>query len=101
MARVTWTDGAGGELRRTMSRLERVAGRATARRWAARIRSAVALIAASPELGPPVEDVVGTGWREWFIGPYRLIYSFDGSVCEVQLFVRAERDLGGLLDDDE
>ncbi|QDU18750.1 type II toxin-antitoxin system RelE/ParE family toxin [Urbifossiella limnaea] len=100
MARVTWTDRANSDLRRVVTRLRRVASPATARKWAARIRAAVGRIESTPELGAPVEDGGNDGLREWIVGPFRVIYVFDGTTSEIQVIVRAERNLGPALDDD-
>ena len=101
MARVTWTERANSDLRRTLNHLRRVASQATARKWAARIRAAVGRIEATPELGAPVEDAGNDGLREWIVGPFRIIYRFDGTTSEIQVVVRAERDLGPALDPDD
>lgn len=100
MARLAWTERARSDLRRVVNRLRRVASPATARKWAARIRAAVGRIESTPELGAPVEDVDLDGLREWIVGPFRLVYQFDGATCEILAIVRAERDLGPSLDDD-
>jgi plasmid stabilization system protein ParE len=100
MARVAWSERASSDLRRLVNRLRRVASPATARKWAARLRTAVGRLESTPELGAPVEDADVDGLREWIIGPYRLVYQFDGTTCGIVAIVRAERDLGPALDDD-
>ena len=101
MARVEWTDEARSDLRRVIDRLAGVVSAATARKWGARFRAAFQRIADTPEQGLPVEDVDITGLREWLVGPYRVLYRSDRPVPAILRIVRAERDLGGLLDDDE
>jgi len=77
-----------------------VASPGTARKWAARLRAAARRLENTPELGAPVEDVELDGLREWIVGPFRLVYQFDGTTCGIVAIVRAERDLGPALDDD-
>lgn len=81
-----------------MSRLAREASPRTAAAWAARIRDAVAALKDFPEIGAPVEDAPFPGLREQLVGPYRIIYRFDGTDCWIVTVIRAEQDLRGVLD---
>lgn len=81
-----------------MSRLAREASPRTAAVWAARIRDAVTVLRDFPEIGAPVEDAPFSRLRERLVGPYRLIYRFDGVDCWIVTMIRAEQDLRGVLD---
>jgi plasmid stabilization system protein ParE len=84
-----------------MSWLAREASPRTAAVWAARIGDAVAALRDFPEIGAPVDDVPFSGLRERLVGPYRLIYRFDGVDCWIVTMIRAEQDLRGGLDPED
>jgi plasmid stabilization system protein ParE len=71
-----------------------------AEEWATSIREAIALLETLPEIGSPVEDIPFPGLRERIIGPYRVIYRYDGEECLILTIPRAERDLSGYTPDD-
>jgi plasmid stabilization system protein ParE len=81
-----------------LSRIAREASPRTAAVWAGRIRRPVATLADLPEIGSPVDDSPVPGLRERIVGPYRIIYRFDGADCLIVTLVRAEQDLRQVLD---
>lgn len=92
MAEVSWSDDAKSDLRSYYLRIARDSVTA-AEKWRVGILHAVAALEAFPEIGPAVEEVAMAGLRELIVGPYRVLYRFDGARCRIGLVIRAERDL--------
>ena len=93
MAQVTWSATARDDLERILRRIAQETSARTAAEWAAKIREAVELLQAFPEMGSPVEDAPVANLRERIIGPYRLIYRYNGIDCVILTIPRAEQDL--------
>ena len=62
-------------------------------KWSVKITRAVARLALLPESGSPVEEFPGHGFREIFVGPYRVIYKYDGTNCTIAAFAHGKQDL--------
>ena len=101
MAGISWSAAARADLQRIVTRIAREASPRTAREWGDRLRAAVDLLETLPEIGSPVEDVPIAGLRERIVGPYRIIYQFDGTDCRVLAIPRAEQDLSRVLSPDD
>jgi plasmid stabilization system protein ParE len=93
MARVIWSTPARLEFDVILATIRREAGPHHAEKWRRRFEKALATIQTFPESGSPVEEFPWKNWRESIVGPYRIIYRFDGTNCRVLSAVRAERDL--------
>ena len=93
MARVAWTADARSHFQRHVTRIGRETSARTAKKWAAKLRAAVAILETFPEIGSPIEDGPVPDLREQLVGPYRVVYRFDGGVCLILAIPRAEQDL--------
>lgn len=93
MARVIWSTAARLEFNVILAAIRHEAGPHVGEKWRRRFAKAIDMIAVLPESGSPVEEFPWKSWRESIIGPYRLIYRFDGTVCRILSAIRAERDL--------
>lgn len=97
MAHITWTRTARSDLERILRRIAHEASPQSAIKWAAKLREAVSLLEIFPEIGSPVEDVPVVNLRERIVGPYRVIYRYDGTACYILTIPRAEQDLRRIL----
>ena len=97
MARVTWSPTARIDYERLLTWIATEASLQTALLWAAKIRASVQVLEDFPEIGAPVEDTAQTGFRERLVGPYRIIYRYDGTKSTIYYIARAEQDLGRIL----
>lgn len=96
MARVTWTREARNDVRRLTHGLDSFSPGAT-KRWARKLLASTRRLVKLPESGVPVEDAGKPGYREIYVGPYRVVYRYDGKVCEILIVVRAVEDLSDWL----
>lgn len=97
MARISWTAQARTDFRRLIAQIAVNQTPAIATEWARRIQAAVDILKKFPEIGSPVEDTPFPGLREQFVGPYRVIYKYNGRVCRIVIIPRAEQDLSSVL----
>ncbi|MDB5311483.1 MAG: plasmid stabilization system protein [Gemmataceae bacterium] len=93
MARITWTTTARLDLRRIIEAIGRESSIRIAEKWAVKLYTAVKTLETLPEIGSPVEDLPFAGLREHIVGPYRVIYRYDGVGCLILTIPRAEQDL--------
>jgi plasmid stabilization system protein ParE len=98
MVGIIWSEDARRRLERYITRIARESSARTATKWATRIRKSVAMLQMFPEIGPPVEDAPYSGLREQIVGPYRVIYQYDGTNCLIVTVARAEQDISRFLD---
>ena len=92
MALVIWSPTARIDLRAIYDRIA-CDSVLTAEKWLNKLLQAVAILEQLPEIGSPVEEPGFTGYREQIVGPYRIMYRFNGTTCRIAIIVRAERDL--------
>lgn len=101
MAEITWSPRGRRQLEIILSVIAREAGASVAEKWGRRFTKAVRLVEQFPEIGSPVEELNIPGVREQIVGPYRVIYQFDGTACHIAFVLRAEKQLdSGLTQDD-
>lgn len=93
MVRVVWAPNASRQYEMILSTITREAGESVGQKWRRKFNRAIGILKRFPKVGSPVEDVALDGYREQFVGPYRIIYRYFGSVCQIAIMVRAERDL--------
>jgi plasmid stabilization system protein ParE len=97
MAGIIWSPDARFDYERHLTRIAREASWRTAAKWAEKFRNSIQLLEQFPGIGAPVEDVPILGLRERLVGPYRLIYRYDGRDCRILSIPRAEQDLQRIL----
>ena len=97
MAVVAWTELARRGFQRIVATIGRRVSARVARKWATKLLSAVAKLNDFPEIGSPVEDFPEAALRERIVGPYRVVYRYDGITCHILAVIRAEQDLQRVL----
>jgi len=97
MAEVVWSPRAHRQFGTILSVISKEAGATVALKWSRRFLKATQILEKPPEVGSPIEDVSISGLREQIVGPYRMIYHFDGSNVHIAFVVRAERELEQVL----
>lgn len=99
MADVIWSPTANRHLGTILSLISKEAGGAAALKWNRRFLKASRQLEQFPEIGSPVEDIAVPGFREQIVGPYRMIYHFDGLAVQIAFVFRADQDLDRALND--
>lgn len=97
MANVIWSPRANRQLGTILSIISKEAGETVAIKWNRRFLKASRILEKFPEIGSPVEEIPIPGLREQIIGPFRMIFHFNGSAVHIVFVVRAERDLERVL----
>lgn len=97
MAEVKWSPTANRHLGNILSVISKEAGGAAALKWNRRFLKASRQLERFPEIGSPVEDLSVPGFREQIVGPYRMIYRFDGLAIHMAFVLRADQDLDRAL----
>ena len=92
MALVIWSPTARADLRAVYDRIARDSV-LTADQWLNKLLESVSVLEQFPEIGSPIEEPGFTAYREQIVGPYRIIYHYNGTECRIGTIVRAERDL--------
>lgn len=100
MARVTWSPTALDQLEGVVRWIARKAP-ATATKWGRKITGATEILVSQPEIGSPVEDSARPGYRQLLVGPYRVIYRFDGTTCWVSAVLHGSQDIDRWLPADD
>lgn len=93
MAEVTWSPKARRQLQIILSIIARGSGTRTAEKWNRRFVKMTRQLESFPEIGSPVKDSVIAGFRERIVGPYRVVYHFNGTVARIVFVLRAEQEL--------
>ncbi len=93
MAKIIWSAPTRFDLEMILATIAREVGQHVARKWSQRISRAIAQLALFPEIGSEVEVFPFRNFREQIVGPYRIIYRFDGVNCRLLAIVRAQQDL--------
>lgn len=97
MADVLWSPTASRHLGTILSVISKEAGAAAALKWNRRFLKASRQLEKFPEIGSPIEDIVVPGFREQIVGPYRMIYHFDGLAVQMAFVLRGDQDLDRAL----
>jgi toxin ParE1/3/4 len=100
MARIDWTDPAVEDLWAIRDFVARDSLR-YATGTIRRILAGVDTLEAMPERGWEVAEFAGSGVREIFVRPYRILYDFADGVCEILAVIHSSRDLASALDPED
>jgi plasmid stabilization system protein ParE len=94
--RVVWTEPAADDLVETVEYIARDSP-AFAATLAQRVCDAGDSLAELSERGRPLADPLYPGWREFLVGPYRLVYEVQADRVVIHGVVHGRRDAAALL----